>query len=30
AAYTGKPPVKPRRQVAERQAPLPPPAPVRQ
>lgn len=30
AAYTGKPPVKPRKQVAERQAPLPPPAPVRQ
>ncbi len=29
AAYTGKPPVKPRKQVAERQAPLPPPAPVR-
>ncbi|AIK23440.1 polyprotein [sicinivirus A4] len=30
AAYTGKPPVKPRKRVAERQAPLPPPAPVRQ
>lgn len=30
AAYTGKPPVKPRKQVAERQTPLPPPAPVRQ